>query len=279
MLRNRSRNLTTKQSLMADHNSVPSPRSNQTKRISSFFGSPRFFNGFFSKGSSNISDAETVMSPTSILLDSKTVSNFGNPFGYYYDQNMSRSQKTSSTENKHFNEKLDSKGICVALIDSTNDEKNHDSSNFTKPKLKIQIPPSGISPTQSPKSSADFGIKTRSRNLSPFGGLNPNISTGGLSLSEMELSEDYTCVISHGPNPKTTHIYDNCILESCCGVVALSELKKEFNLNSPSKSFLSFCHTCNKNLGDGKDIYMYRLVHISLIFLRLEIFIAIQSYC
>lgn len=268
MLRNRSKHLTTKQSLMADQNT---PRSNQTKPISSFFGSPRFFNGFFSKkGNTNIPLLDNVVSPTSIL-ETKALFNFVNPFGYY-DQNMSKSQKSSSstTENKQYDEKIiDSKGICVALFDSPNDDKIQENSNFTKPKLKIQIPTfpvSGISPTQSPKSPADFGIKTRNRNLSPFGGLNscvqatdcPNISTGGLSLSEMELSEDYTCVISHGPNPKTTRIYDNCVLENCCGVVAMSDLKKEFNLNSPSKGFLSFCHTCKKNLGEGKDIYMYR---------------------
>ncbi|KOM43809.1 hypothetical protein LR48_Vigan05g141400 [Vigna angularis] len=32
------------------------------------------------------------------------------------------------------------------------------------------------------------------------------IFMGCLSASEMELSEDYTPVISHGPNPRTTHI-------------------------------------------------------------------------
>ncbi|CAH2060621.1 unnamed protein product [Thlaspi arvense] len=30
---------------------------------------------------------------------------------------------------------------------------------------------------------------------------------------EMEMSEDYTCIISHGPNPKTTHIYGGRVLE------------------------------------------------------------------
>lgn len=297
MLRNRSRTVTSKPSLMADHNSVPSPRPNQTTPVSSFFGSPRFLNGFFTKG---VTDFESVMSPTSIV-DSKKIQNFGNPFGY--DQNQSISPK-KSTENKHLNEILDCKRIGLALIDSLNDEKNLGNFNSIQQKssrkvlfgskLKVQIPiilsPSAISPTQSPKSPADFGIKTRNSqflgNSTPFGGLNsgvqakdsPKISTGGLSLREMELSEDYTCVISRGPNPKTTRIFDNCIVESCCGVVAVSDLKKEYNLNSPSQSFLSFCHTCKKNLGEGKDIYMYRLVQIHL-FLEIEIFISIQNHC
>ncbi|CAN0858558.1 FCS-Like Zinc finger 10 [Linum grandiflorum] len=33
------------------------------------------------------------------------------------------------------------------------------------------------------------------------------------SQREIELSEDYTCIISYGPSPKTTHIFGDCILE------------------------------------------------------------------
>lgn len=36
---------------------------------------------------------------------------------------------------------------------------------------------------------------------------------GSLTAREIELSEDYTCIISHGPNPKTTRIFGDCILE------------------------------------------------------------------
>jgi hypothetical protein len=45
------------------------------------------------------------------------------------------------------------------------------------------------------------------------------IFMGCLSAIEMELSEDYTCVISHGPNHKTTDIFEDYIVESCCGRV------------------------------------------------------------
>ncbi|XWS11899.1 hypothetical protein CRYUN_Cryun37aG0044400 [Craigia yunnanensis] len=38
-------------------------------------------------------------------------------------------------------------------------------------------------------------------------------SMESLSAHEIELSEDYTCIISYGPNPKTTHIFGDCILE------------------------------------------------------------------
>ncbi|CAA3025059.1 Hypothetical predicted protein [Olea europaea subsp. europaea] len=130
------------------------------------------------------------------------------------------------------------------------------------------------SPAESPKSLADFGIKTR---ISPISSPNSGIhaknspqkkSTKQLSLKDMKLSEDYTCVITHGPNPKTTHIFDNCIVESCCGVVKFSEnkTKDEFSRNNssfPSMDFLSSCYNCKDDLGQGKDIYMYRLVQFS----------------
>ncbi|XP_031261080.1 FCS-Like Zinc finger 10-like [Pistacia vera] len=87
-----------------------------------------------------------------------------------------------------------------------------------------------------------------------------------LSGSEIELSEDYTCVISHGPNPKTTHIYGDCILEGhsnelmnniCKGEVKETEGVKSSTTPYPSVDFLSFCYTCRKKL-EGKDIYIYR---------------------
>ncbi|KAI6683665.1 hypothetical protein NL676_029578 [Syzygium grande] len=85
--------------------------------------------------------------------------------------------------------------------------------------------------------------------------------------SEMELSEDYTCVISHGPNPKIGHTFDDCIVESCCGDFGFaSDLKEngwlsdEQSSGSLSRSFLCFCCTCKKNLGQGSDIYVCRIV-------------------
>jgi len=104
----------------------------------------------------------------------------------------------------------------------------------------------------------------------------PRVFAGCLSASEMELSEDYTCVITHGPVPRTTHIFDNCIVESCCGVVGFStSLKKDNNRflgdgsSYPPNNFLSFCSACKNKLEQGKDIYMYRLVqppHVSAFF-------------
>lgn len=98
-----------------------------------------------------------------------------------------------------------------------------------------------------------------------------NGSKRPLSASEIELSEDYTCVISHGPNPKTTHIYGDCILECHSNSLSSSSENemKEMGFPHPLKSlnistsysltdFLSFCYSCHKKLEEGKDIYIYR---------------------
>ncbi|XP_043702934.1 FCS-Like Zinc finger 8-like [Telopea speciosissima] len=93
---------------------------------------------------------------------------------------------------------------------------------------------------------------------------------GSLSAREIELSEDYTCVISHGPNPRKTHIFGDCILE--CHGSELTNSKKEERVMEfspkvkcldgsvlyPSDDFLSYCCACKKKLEQGKDIYMYR---------------------
>ncbi|XVF21746.1 hypothetical protein REPUB_Repub12eG0116700 [Reevesia pubescens] len=268
MLRNRSRAVTSKQALMADHSSQSSPAQNYTRPIPSFFGSPRF-KAFTTKG---LTETETIKSPTSIL-DNKPFFPFGNPFGY--DINQPKSPKLFSPNNKHHSpEKLESKGIGLAIVDTFHDKPIEDKSccetcNNKKvlfgTELRVQIPPlptSLVSPTTSPKSPTDFGIKTRnsqSHLSSAFGSPNsgsihvkdsPQVFTGCLPVREMEMSEDYTCVISHGPNPKTTHIFDNCVVESYYSVSDKPKFIPE--------SFLSFCHTCKKNLEQKIDIYIYR---------------------
>ncbi|WCJ29786.1 hypothetical protein M5689_011398 [Euphorbia peplus] len=87
---------------------------------------------------------------------------------------------------------------------------------------------------------------------------------GGLSASEIELSEDYTCVISHGPNPKKTHIYGDCIL-GCSSCVEKENVIPQATASStaaappfPSDDILKSCYHCNKKLDGSKDIYIYR---------------------
>ncbi|KAJ4873944.1 hypothetical protein Rs2_44295 [Raphanus sativus] len=87
-----------------------------------------------------------------------------------------------------------------------------------------------------------------------------NASSSCLSEDEMEMSEDYTCIIAHGPNPKTTHIYGDRVLECHKNEVINKEKQFETELDSMflRENFLSVCNFCNKKLEVGKDIYMYR---------------------
>lgn len=98
-----------------------------------------------------------------------------------------------------------------------------------------------------------------------------DVTHESLSASEIELSEDYTCVISHGPNPKTTLIYGDCILEAHSNDLSSSNKKvykesgvplpitdSDISVGYPSCDFLSVCYSCKKKLEEGKDIYMYR---------------------
>ncbi|KAJ0927931.1 putative Zf-FLZ domain-containing protein [Helianthus annuus] len=193
---------------------------NPTKPISSFLGSPRFFSGFFMARS--LSDAES--SPTSVL---------NNPFGF--GQNPVKPRKIFEEINNPF-EKFESEsknGIALALVQ----ERSTDSickSNAVSRKvlfgsnLNIQIPSHPSS--DSDQLCCDFGIKTPKLHfhgqLTSSGSGSIRASMDALSLSEMELSEEYTRA---DPDPK-----------------------------SAWESFLSFCHTCKKNLEDDCDIFIYR---------------------
>lgn len=85
--------------------------------------------------------------------------------------------------------------------------------------------------------------------------------------SDIELSEDYTCVISHGPGAttKTTHIFDDRVLEcfhlNDCAGMSITEQAEGINPSlDPLNGFLRTCYACKKPLVEGEDIYMYRSV-------------------
>uniref|UniRef100_A0A7N0TAW4 FLZ-type domain-containing protein n=1 Tax=Kalanchoe fedtschenkoi TaxID=63787 RepID=A0A7N0TAW4_KALFE len=115
-------------------------------------------------------------------------------------------------------------------------------------------------------------------------GLSSNMSCGNLgsdklsqSLPEsgIELSEEYTCVTTNGANPKTVHIFGDCVLRCHSNVQNLSVAKllvteEVGNMGRltmsgcadvpnllPSSDFLSSCYSCSKDLA-GKDVYIYR---------------------
>lgn len=241
MLRNRSRTVTSKQPLMAD--SQPSLTQKNYSKSPSFFDSPRF-RGFTMKGSSETDS--NLISPTSILDTTKPFPFGKNPFSG--DQIQPKTPKIQPG-NKPFWEKSEAKGIGLALVQTLKDENLEDKNSKTSnrkvlfgTKLRVQIPKT-LNSQFSETGSVNSGIQTE----------NPNSGSGSCCVSErseMELSEDYTCVISRGPKPRTTHIFDNCIVESYHTYSDQS--------SSGSENFLSFCYTCRKNLEQKIDIYIYR---------------------
>ncbi|CAD6206103.1 unnamed protein product [Miscanthus lutarioriparius] len=90
------------------------------------------------------------------------------------------------------------------------------------------------------------------------------VFAGGVAVvppGEMAMSEDYTCVISRGPNPRTTHIFDDCIVESCGDLLVDKADKAAAAVaggGAVACGFLSSCHACNKQLGHGNDILIYQ---------------------
>ncbi|XP_073005922.1 FCS-Like Zinc finger 8-like [Typha latifolia] len=293
MLRTRSRAVGSKQGLISDSPSVQSPTENQNKRrSSSLFPSPRLSLSLSVKG---FSDTEAAMSPTSIL-EAKHLSSVGSPF--FSNRTPRKPPSSESTTCTHISTesrlhswgRTESKAISLGLVDVLDKPEKKKSSMVERrmvlfgSKLKIQIPSdnaNSIYPTgtiESPYSPIEFGVKNKDSQLALLSPVkrslmmavnsgseaavssSPRVFTGSISPSEMELSEDYTCVISHGPNPRTTHIFDNCIIRSCGDVLTPwkeSRIAADHG-GSPSNDFLSFCHACKKSLGQGADIFMYR---------------------
>ncbi|XP_057957805.1 FCS-Like Zinc finger 11 [Malania oleifera] len=165
---------------------------------------------------------------------------------------------------------LDSGRSMLLLTDLADRNPNFSSGNFCMESTSSQMSSGGQSMERSMNEDRILHTKTTSIPLSVGSGPSGHGLVGSLSTSEIELSEDYTRVISHGPNPKTTHIFGDCILEchsndllnlskneeledGLPGAVKCSEISPPF----PSVDFLSFCYYCKKKL-EGKDIYMYR---------------------
>lgn len=241
LLRNRSRAV-TKPSLMGDHSSQPSPNQSYRRTIPSLF-SPKF-RDFSIKC---LSGAEALRSPTSIL-DTRALTPFGSPFSHEKKIETFAPPRVPSENRTSW----DSKAIGLALVGALKDEPLlHTAAKpctgtvlfgVKIPPLPLPLPPSSSESTKTCAKTKDSQKQTKDSPLS--------VATGVMSLSEMELFEEYTCVISHGPNPRTTHIFDNCIVESYCSLPN--------NTLSPSLNFLSFCHTCKKHLQQTNDIFIYR---------------------
>ncbi|XP_006644630.1 FCS-Like Zinc finger 8-like [Oryza brachyantha] len=94
----------------------------------------------------------------------------------------------------------------------------------------------------------------------------PKTSSAGVTpneIADFAQSEEYTCVIEHGPNPRTTHILGGDTLELCKGVPSASK-KPIFTIEpigerpaTPAGAVPRSCSYCRKRLQEDRDIYMY----------------------
>lgn len=192
-----------------------------------------------------------------------------------YTQNSSNFHKGESTVLFEIGETLQEhepfgKSMSYSL-DSCSPIKDLSGLSLTRSKHDSESGNFALNPVCSPPHF--IGGSKNQNTLKPvFASSSSNEFIKCVSASEVEDSEDYTCVISHGPNPKTTHIFCDCILEIhaddpkkhhkieekeglCPPVFDILETPNQYH---PSGDFLSFCHLCNKKLEEGKDIYIYR---------------------
>lgn len=218
---------------------LSSPPTPNTYYPSDFFTSPKF--RFFA---SKITPFDSIVSPTSILEAHPSIFSSINPKPTsYLEPAIPKPPKFHPPE-------------AFGLADLVQN-RDHSSKPVNKmvlfgSKLRVLIP------------SADFGTKTgpTSQMRHPPGQLSPCLQTKVLTVSEIDQTEDYTCVISHGPNPTITHIFDNSVfVEEAtppCSLPLPQETKKT------NTDFLSNCYTCKKKLDQKQDIYIYRSVHKSI---------------
>ncbi|XP_010545091.1 PREDICTED: protein MARD1-like [Tarenaya hassleriana] len=250
MLRNRSkRAVAAKQaSVMADQPQSPQPQIGHFTKpalsLSYLFSSPKF--KLFTSKISPFDTDFALTSPTSILDANPSIfSTKTDKPNSYFEPTIPKPQRFKPPE-----------AFGLADLVKTANPQRGNVGNSAKPvnkmvlfgsKLRVQIP------------SADFGTKIGAPRYPARGqsdsSVQARVLTGcSIPVSEMELSEDYTCVISHGPNPTTRHIFDNCVfVESNCSVSSSPPLGLY-----PSNSFLSFCYTCKKILDQKHNIYIYR---------------------
>ena len=221
---------------MADPFSLPSPTANYNNPpISPLFPlSPRVFVGFSSK------DIDAAVSPTSILETKLFTAAAANPF--FSEKNPRKPVAEPAHETIHH-----CQPVGLGIVDALKKPAKPESRMVLfGSQLNIQIPsvsPNGL--VESLQSPIEFGVKNKESQLallSPAARRTPigtnNLVSGCLSASEMEMSEDYTRVIAHGPNPRTTHIFDNCVVENCGDGFAAVTPRKEGGV---SDDFLACC--------------------------------------
>jgi hypothetical protein len=183
-------------------------------------------------------ELDVVRSPTS-PLDLKFFTGLG-----------TKSSRSSSVDGSQ------SQKVGLGLVDSLSDE-NRTPLGSRKVLLGSEM---RITDTLTRKSSSTAPVQAgeaeqKDENMSD--GLNGCI----MSLDDIVNSEVYTCVVSHGPNPRTTHIFGDRVLELEVEQLMSNsnESKGEEIMPPPVKlGPMSFCCFCHERLREGKDIYIYQ---------------------
>ncbi|KAJ4868202.1 hypothetical protein Rs2_50251 [Raphanus sativus] len=208
---------------------LPSPPTPNT-----YYSSPKF--RFFC---SRITPFDSILSPTSILEANPSFFSSKNP----------KLEPTLIPKPQRFHPP-EAFGLADLVQNRGHSTKPVNKMVIFGSKLRVQIP------------CSDFGTKTgpttQMRHPHGHGQLtSPCLKT---KVSEIDQTEDYTCVISHGPNPTITHIFDNSVFVEeatpppppCSLPLPLETYKKT------DTGFLSNCYTCKKILDPKHDIYIYR---------------------
>ncbi|KAL1329647.1 hypothetical protein HN51_046830 [Arachis hypogaea] len=265
LLRNRRSRAMNKPNLISDHhhnhqNNSQSPKTNhdaKTTTIPSLLCSLPKLRDFTMKCLSGI---EALPSPTSIL-DTKTVlSPLRDNIPFSYENNISpRILHSSNNKNKTMN--YSKEGIGLALVGTLKDDdpihhhhhhhensgNNNNNNNNILFGTQLRVKTNNNNNNNSNKGCCSYSCCCCSSSSES--------SFVMMNLSEMELSEEYTCVTTHnGPNPRKTHIFvDNCIVETY-----YSSPSSSSSTIASFNNFLSFCYTCKKHLEHTKDIFIYR---------------------
>ncbi|CAA7032834.1 unnamed protein product [Microthlaspi erraticum] len=251
------------------HQSDPIGHNNNNKAITSPLALSLLI-GLNNNNKCSISDSDFVRSPKSPLEFRMLSTMVAEPF-------FLRSPRSSLTA--HLNCCWGPSKVGLSIVDSLGDDRVLSPDVVFGPALRIKS--SEIKDNNTPKSlkiqekersggifeigdnlseTEPIGLRNRTLSRSKLAAERDIVFSGCVSEEEMEMSEDYTCIISHGPNPKTTHIYGDRVLECHKNELKEDDVNKEKHIETefPSDNFLSVCNFCNKKLDVGEDIYMYR---------------------
>nr|CAD1833936.1 unnamed protein product [Ananas comosus var. bracteatus] len=234
---------------MAEAASAPNSSSDSLAHKSGFFRVPGLFVRLSTKG---LLDSESIWSPTS-PLDSKVFSVLGSTI-----VSSPRSPGPYWPQPKRLD--LDCNRVGLRLVGSLNDESITASGSSRKlllgPEMRVNVPSSKthlhveenslqapVNPCYELNQQESVLELTLSEPIDQYMPNSPHFPSSNSqpmlddasdgficnqSMNEITQSEEYTCVISRGPDPKTTHIFAIVV---CC--------------------------SCNEKLSEGKDIYIY----------------------